>query len=85
MSRARRGELITPLPVGLACDAAGHVIPDPGTAVRGALAHLFATFAATGSSLRLREGIQRRRPVLPLAAPDGTPPGRDRLGRRRGR
>ena len=50
LSKARRGELITPLPVGLVYDAAGHVIPDPDTAVRGALAHLFATFEATGSA-----------------------------------
>jgi DNA invertase Pin-like site-specific DNA recombinase len=50
VSKARRGELITPLPVGLVYDAAGHVIPDPDTAVRGALAHLFATFEATGSA-----------------------------------
>ena len=50
VSKARRGELITPLPVGLAYDPAGHVILDPDTAVRGALAHLFATFAATGSA-----------------------------------
>jgi DNA invertase Pin-like site-specific DNA recombinase len=50
VSKARRGELITPLPVGLDYDAAGHVILDPDTAVRGALAHLFATFAATGSA-----------------------------------
>ena len=50
MSKARRGELITPLPVGLVYDAAGHVILDPDTAVRGALAHLFATFEATGSA-----------------------------------
>jgi DNA invertase Pin-like site-specific DNA recombinase len=50
LPKARRGELITPLPVGLAHDAAGHVILDPDTAVRGALAHLFATFAATGSA-----------------------------------
>ena len=50
LSKARRGELITPLPVGLAYDAAGHVILDPDTAVRGALAHLFATFAATRSA-----------------------------------
>ncbi len=50
MSKARRGELITPLPVGLAYDAAGHVIIDPDTAVRGAVAHLFATFEATGSA-----------------------------------
>ena len=50
LSKARRGELITPLPVGLACDAAGHVIPGPDTAVRGAVAHLFTTFEATGSA-----------------------------------
>jgi DNA invertase Pin-like site-specific DNA recombinase len=50
VSKARRGELITPLPVGLACGAAGHVILDPDAAVRGALAHLFATFEATGSA-----------------------------------
>jgi DNA invertase Pin-like site-specific DNA recombinase len=50
LSKARRGELIMPLPVGLAYDAARHVILDPDTAVRGALAHLFSTFEATGSA-----------------------------------
>jgi hypothetical protein len=50
LSKARRGDLITPLPVGLACDAAGHVIPDPDAAVRGALEYLFGTFEATGSA-----------------------------------
>jgi DNA invertase Pin-like site-specific DNA recombinase len=50
VSKARRGELITPLPIGLVYDAAGHVILDPDTAVRKAVAHLFATFAATGSA-----------------------------------
>jgi hypothetical protein len=29
VSKARRGELITPLPVGLVYDAAGHVVLDP--------------------------------------------------------
>ena len=50
LPKARRGELITPLPVGLAYDAAGHVILDPDTAVRGAVAHLFATFTSTRSA-----------------------------------
>ena len=50
LSKARRGELIMPLPVGLAYDAAGHVILDPDTAIRGALEYLFATFEATGSA-----------------------------------
>src|SRR5258708_3869011 len=51
LSKARRGELITPLPVGLAYDAAGHVILDPDAAVRGALEYLFAAFEATGSAI----------------------------------
>src|SRR5215831_6094457 len=50
LSKARRGELIVPLPVGLAYDAAGHVILDPDAAIRGALEYLFATFEATGSA-----------------------------------
>ena len=50
ISKARRGELITPLPVGLVYDAARHVTLDPDTAVQGALARLFTTFAATGSA-----------------------------------
>src|SRR5271170_1059007 len=50
ISKARRGELIMALPVGLVYDSAGHVILDPDTAIQGALAHLFTTFAATGSA-----------------------------------
>jgi DNA invertase Pin-like site-specific DNA recombinase len=50
LSKARRGELIMPLPVGLVYDPAGHVILDPDTAIAGALRHLFTTFEATGSA-----------------------------------
>jgi DNA invertase Pin-like site-specific DNA recombinase len=50
LSKARRGELILPLPVGLVYDAAGQVILDPDTAIQGALRHLFTTFEATGSA-----------------------------------
>jgi DNA invertase Pin-like site-specific DNA recombinase len=50
ISKARRGELIMPLPTGLVYDAAGHVILDPDTAIAGALQHLFTTFEATGSA-----------------------------------
>ena len=50
ISRARRGELTMPLPIGLAYDAAGHVILDPDAAIAGALRHLLATFEATGSA-----------------------------------
>jgi DNA invertase Pin-like site-specific DNA recombinase len=50
LSKARRGDLLTPLPVGLVYDAAGNVILDPDAAVRGALEYLFAAFEATGSA-----------------------------------
>jgi DNA invertase Pin-like site-specific DNA recombinase len=50
LSKARRGELVMPLPVGLVYDAAGQVILDPDTAIQGALRHLLATFEAAGSA-----------------------------------
>ena len=50
ISKAHRGELVMPLPIGLVYDAAGHVILDPDTAIQGALRHLFTTFEAAGSA-----------------------------------
>ena len=50
LSAARRGELKMGLPVGLACDGAGHVVLDPGTGVQDAIGHLFTVFARTGSA-----------------------------------
>jgi DNA invertase Pin-like site-specific DNA recombinase len=50
ISKARRGELVMLLPIGLVYDAAGHVILDPDTAIAGALRHLFTTFEAAGSA-----------------------------------
>jgi DNA invertase Pin-like site-specific DNA recombinase len=50
LSKARRGELATPLPVGLVYDPAGRVVLDPDAGVQQAITHLFTTFAATGSA-----------------------------------
>jgi DNA invertase Pin-like site-specific DNA recombinase len=50
LSKARRGELPVPLPVGLVYDPAGRVVVDPDRAVQRAIRHLFTTFAATGSA-----------------------------------
>jgi DNA invertase Pin-like site-specific DNA recombinase len=50
LNKARRGELITPLPVGLTYNAVGKVVLDPDRGVQHAIAHLFATFQATGSA-----------------------------------
>jgi DNA invertase Pin-like site-specific DNA recombinase len=50
LSKARRGELVTPLPVGLVYDTADNVTLDPDAGVQHALRQLFATFARTGSA-----------------------------------
>ena len=50
LSKARRGELIMPLPIGFIYDAAGHVILDPDTAIQGAVRHLLAMFEAASSA-----------------------------------
>jgi len=50
LAKAARGELAVRLPTGLVYDAAGNVVLDPDSGVRGAIAHLFSTFAATGSA-----------------------------------
>jgi DNA invertase Pin-like site-specific DNA recombinase len=50
LSKARRGELPMPLPVGLVTDPAGKVVLDPNAGVQHAIRHVFATFARTGSA-----------------------------------
>ncbi|MCE7003289.1 recombinase family protein [Kibdelosporangium philippinense] len=51
MSKARRGELVQPLPVGLVYDPVGNVVLDPDASVQGPVARVFSTFTATGSAL----------------------------------
>nr|MBA3282342.1 recombinase family protein [Acidimicrobiia bacterium] len=50
ISKAKRGELVVALPVGLVYDPAGRVVLDPDAGVQRAVRHLFATFARTGSA-----------------------------------
>lgn len=50
LSKARRGELQTPLPVGLVYTPAGTVVLDPDAGVRDAIRHVFALFERTGSA-----------------------------------
>jgi DNA invertase Pin-like site-specific DNA recombinase len=50
LAKATRGELALRLPTGLVYDAAGNVVLDPDSGVRGVIAHLFTTFEATGSA-----------------------------------
>lgn len=50
LSKARRGELVMALPIGLVYDPAGKVVLDPDAGVRHAIGHVFASFARTGSA-----------------------------------
>ena len=50
LSKARRGELAMPLPVGLVYDPARKVVLDPDTGVQDALRHVFTVFARTGAA-----------------------------------
>jgi DNA invertase Pin-like site-specific DNA recombinase len=50
LSKARRGELQMPLPVGLVYDPASKVVLDPDTGVQQAIRHVFTLFARTGSA-----------------------------------
>jgi len=74
LSKARRGELETPLPVGFAYNAEGHVMLDPDVQVQESLHHFFHTFRRTGTALatikalrsegilfprRLRKGVRK--------------------------
>lgn len=59
LSKARRGELPLPLPVGLVYDPAGKVALDPDQGVQQALRHLFATFERSGSARAVVQAFDR--------------------------
>jgi DNA invertase Pin-like site-specific DNA recombinase len=65
LSKARRGELQMPLPVGLVYDPIGKVVLDPDTSVQKALEHVFATFARTGSARAVVYEFTREGLLLP--------------------
>src|SRR5271157_753530 len=50
LNKARRGDLKTPLPVGLVYGPQGQVVQDPDRQVQDALRVLFATYERTGSA-----------------------------------
>src|SRR5260221_3408019 len=66
---AERGELRTPLPVGLVHDDAGDVVIDPDAEVQAAVRDVFAAFAACGSAYRVVAAFSGRR--FPLRAYGG--------------
>jgi excisionase family DNA binding protein len=76
---AERGELHTPLPVGLVYDADGGTVIDPDAEVAGAVADVFAFFTATGSAYGVVQAFKDRR--FPLRAYGGAWAGQLRWGK----
>ncbi len=75
LSKARRGELPMPLPVGLVEDPAGKVVLDPDAGVQRAIRHLFDTFARAGSARAVVQAFNRDGLLFPA---------RVRIGERKG-
>jgi DNA invertase Pin-like site-specific DNA recombinase len=72
LSKARRGELKLPLPVGLVYDPAEHVVLDPDAGVQQAVRLLFDTFAATGSARAVVKAFTVQQLQFPLRVRTGT-------------
>ena len=71
LSKARRGELPMPLPVGLIEDPAGKVVLDPDAGVQRAIRHLFDTFARAGSARAVVQAFNRDRLLFPARVRSG--------------
>ena len=78
-SKARRGELPVPLPVGLVYDPAGKVVLDPDVGVQQAMRHLFATFARTGSARAIVQAFADEGLLVPGPGAQRPPQRRARL------
>jgi excisionase family DNA binding protein len=76
---AERGELRTPLPVGLVHDDAGDIVIDPDAEVQAAIRDLFAAFATCGSAYGVVAVFKGRR--FPLRAYGGAWAGQLRWGK----
>lgn len=65
LSKARRGELKQQLPIGYRYDFADRVVKDPDAQVRGAVEHVFALFAATGSARAVVTAFAKEKLLFP--------------------
>jgi DNA invertase Pin-like site-specific DNA recombinase/DNA-binding transcriptional regulator YiaG len=71
ISKAKRGELVVALPVGLVYDPAGQVVLDPDAGVQHAINHLFSTFARTGSARAVVKSFAAERLQFPVRVRSG--------------
>jgi DNA invertase Pin-like site-specific DNA recombinase len=71
LSKARRGELRSPLPIGFVYGPQGKVTLDPDRQVQDAIRHFFATFRRTGSALATVKAFREEGMRLPLRPNSG--------------
>jgi len=60
LSKAKRGELATPLPFGFAYDDEGRVVLDPDQQIQQAIRSVFEVFRQVGSALEWRKSFANR-------------------------
>jgi DNA invertase Pin-like site-specific DNA recombinase len=65
LNKARRGELIMPLPIGFHYDAEGHVVFDPDREVQESLRVFFETFQRTGSAMATVKAFREQGLMFP--------------------
>ena len=65
ISRARRGELKLPLPIGFVYDPLGKVALDPDSQVRSSVSLLFTTFEQTGSAMATVKVFRKEQLLFP--------------------
>ncbi|MGV9885032.1 recombinase family protein, partial [Streptomyces sp. NPDC003006] len=71
LSKARRGELIQPLPIGLVYDLSDRVVLDPDTAIVMAITQVFERFDAAGSATGVVKSLNHDRLQLPRRLASG--------------
>jgi hypothetical protein len=71
LNKARRGELETPLPIGLVYGADGRVALDPDQQIQGAVRLLFETFRRVGSAIATVKAFRHQRLMFPRHARSG--------------
>lgn len=65
ISKARRGELESPVPVGLVHDERARVVLDPNARVRETLEYFFEVFRRTGSAMGVVKTFRRENVLIP--------------------
>ncbi|MFH9970158.1 recombinase family protein [Streptomyces mirabilis] len=76
LSKARRGELVSPLPIGLVYDPARKVVLDPDTAVQQSIRAVFELFDATGSATGVVKALNSEGLRLPRRIAHGPDKGK---------